>query len=116
VTLWGTGAALREFLHVDDLAEACLLAMENPQQQELGDFMNVGMGKDISIAGLAQLIGEVVGYQGEIGFDPVKPDGTPRKLLDVSRIHKLGWSPRIALREGITRTYQWYLQISGKDL
>jgi GDP-L-fucose synthase len=112
VTLWGTGAPLREFLYVDDLAEACLLAIGNPQQQELGEFLNVGSGKDLSIAELARLIRDVVGYEGEIQFDPTKPDGTPRKLLDVSRIHELGWKPRIALREGIARTYQWYLEAS----
>ena len=113
VTLWGTGAPLREFLHVDDLAEACLLAAETPQRQELGDFMNVGVGQDISIAELAELIRGVVGYEGEILFDPAKPDGTPRKLLDVSRMHQLGWRPRIALREGVARTYQWYLEAGG---
>ncbi len=112
VTLWGTGSPRREFLHVDDLAEACLLAMESPRVQELGDFVNVGVGSDLSISELAWMIGEVVGYKGEIVFDPSKPDGTPRKLLDVSRILQLGWRPRIPLREGIARTYQWYLEAS----
>ncbi len=112
VTLWGTGSPLREFLHVDDLAEACLLAMESSRVQELGDFVNVGVGSDVSISELARLIREVVGYEGEIAFDPAKPDGTPRKLLDVSRILQFGWRPSISLREGIASTYQWYLQAS----
>ncbi len=112
VTLWGTGTPLREFLHVDDLAEACLLVMENPRQQELDELLNVGSGQDLSISELAHLIREGVGYKGEILFDPGKPDGTPRKLLDVTRIHELGWRPKIGLQEGIARTYQWYLEAS----
>jgi GDP-L-fucose synthase len=112
VTLWGTGTPLREFLHVDDLAEACLLVMESSGQQELGELLNAGTGQDLSIAELALLVRGVVGYEGEIQFDPTKPDGTPRKVLDVSRIHQLGWRPGIALREGVARTYQWYLEAS----
>jgi len=114
VTLWGTGTPLREFLHVNDLAEACLLSMERSRISGIGDFVNVGVGKDISIAELAQMIRGVVGYEGEVVFDATKPDGTPRKLLDVSRIFELGWRPRTALKEGIARTYQWYLEIYGK--
>jgi GDP-L-fucose synthase len=113
VTLWGTGTPRREFLHVSDLAEACLLSMERSTKAGIGEFMNVGTGKDISIAELAQMIRRIVGYEGEVGFDPTKPDGTPRKLLDVSRIFELGWRPGIALQEGIARTYQWYLETSG---
>ena len=108
VTLWGTGTPRREFLHVDDLAEACLLAMGRSVSREIGDFLNVGVGRDISVAELAELIRGVVGYEGKVAFDATKPDGTPRKLLDVSRILELGWRPKIALKEGITRTYQWY--------
>ena len=111
VTVWGTGTPLREFLHVDDLAEACLLLMEGEQVLEIDDFLNVGTGKDITVADLARMIQEVVGFAGEIVFDASKPDGTPRKLLDVSRVFKLGWKPRIALKEGIARTYQWYLEM-----
>jgi GDP-L-fucose synthase len=113
VTLWGTGTPRREFLHVNDLADACLLSMQMPHIVGIGEFMNVGMGKDISIAELAQMICRVVGYEGDVVFDTTKPDGTPRKLLDVSRIFELGWRPRIALQEGIARTYLWYLETSG---
>jgi GDP-L-fucose synthase len=104
-TLWGTGSPKREFLHVDDLAAACLVLMERHSGEE---FMNVGAGKDIPIAELATLIADVVGYKGEIRWDRTKPDGTPRKLLDCSRINALGWTPKISLPEGIRRTYEWY--------
>lgn len=107
VQVWGSGNPRREFLHVDDLADACLFLMENYDSSEI---INVGTGKDISIRELALLIKEVVGYTGEIRFDPEKPDGMPRKLLDVSRITALGWRPSISLREGIAATYQWYLE------
>jgi GDP-L-fucose synthase len=106
VTIWGTGTPRREFLHVDDLAEACLFLMH---RYESGDILNVGAGKDISIAEVARMVGDVVGYGGELAFDSAKPDGTPRKLLDVSRLSAMGWSPRIGLREGIAMTYRWYL-------
>jgi GDP-L-fucose synthase len=105
VTVWGTGRPRREFLHVDDAADACLFVMLHDRPP---DLVNVGWGKDISIAELAQLIGEIVGFTGEIVYDPSKPDGTPRKLLDTSRLSHLGWSPRISLREGIESTYAWY--------
>ncbi len=110
VTVWGTGTPLREFLHVNDLAEACLLLMEGAQVPEIVDFVNVGTGQDITVADLVRMIREVVGYDGEVVFDATKPDGTPRKLLDVSRILQLGWRPKIALKEGIARTYRWYLE------
>jgi GDP-L-fucose synthase len=103
VELWGSGTPLREFLHVDDLAEACLFLMENYDQTGL---VNVGSGKEISILGLAKLIKTVVGYQGEIVLDPAKPDGTPRKLMDVSKLTALGWTASIGLEEGIKKVYE----------
>lgn len=106
VVVWGTGAPRREFLHVDDLADACLYLMEH---YESADIVNVGVGKDISIAELAELVRDVVGFDGAIGYDASKPDGTPRKLLDVSQLHRLGWRAKVGLREGIEETYRWYL-------
>src|SRR5579885_18528 len=105
VALWGTGTPRREFLHVDDLASAACFSLEN--YDETGP-LNVGAGEDITIADLAQIVAQVTGYAGAIRFDPAKPDGTPRKLLDVSRLKALGWSARIGLREGIEATYAWY--------
>jgi GDP-L-fucose synthase len=105
VTVWGSGQPRREFLHVDDLADAAVFLMEHYDSAEI---INVGTGKDISIAELAELIRRIVGYEGEVVFDPSRPDGTPRKLLDVSRLDALGWRPRIGLREGIEQTYHWY--------
>lgn len=107
VVVWGTGSPRREFLHVDDLADACMFLM---RRYEGSEILNIGWGVDISIAELAELVREVVGYRGRIRFDPSKPDGTPRKLLDVSRLEALGWRPRIGLREGIEQTYAWYLK------
>jgi GDP-L-fucose synthase len=107
VMVWGTGSPRREFLHVDDLADACLFLM---QHYDAEDIINVGVGKDISIRELAELIAAVVGYEGSICFDTTKPDGTPRKLLDITRLQTLGWQPRIGLWEGITETYKWYEQ------
>jgi GDP-L-fucose synthase len=106
VTIWGTGQPRRELLYVDDLAAAALFLMRN---YDSGEIINVGTGEDVSIAELAELVREVVGYSGEIRFDSSKPDGAPRKLLDVSRLRALGWRPQISLREGLQRTYQWYL-------
>ncbi len=106
VEAWGTGAPRREFLHVDDLASACLFLLESYD----GDLpLNVGFGDDVSIKELTELVAEIVGYEGAIGWDTTKPDGTPRKLLDSSRLRSLGWKPRISLREGIKSTYQWYV-------
>jgi GDP-L-fucose synthase len=110
VTLWGSGRPRREFLHVDDLADACVFLM---RRWERPDILNVGVGEDVSIAELAGLVRDVVGYEGEVRWDTSKPDGTPRKLLDVSRIHGLGWRARIPLREGIGGTYRWYRETLG---
>ncbi len=106
VVVWGTGQPRREFLHVDDLAEACLFLMEHYDDESI---VNVGVGEDLSIRELAELVKQVVGFEGELRFDASKPDGTPRKLLDVSRLHALGWRARIPLRQGIEQTYAWYL-------
>ena len=107
VTLWGSGSPMREFLHVDDLAEAVAFVLENQFQDTL---YNVGTGTDLTIKDLALLIQKVVGHHGEILWDSSKPDGTPRKLLDVSKLKQKGWSSRIALENGITSTYQWFLE------
>jgi GDP-L-fucose synthase len=106
VTIWGTGKPRREFLHVDDLADACVFLMNNYSGNEP---INVGTGEDISIRELAELVREVVGYRGEITYDTTKPDGTPRKLLEVSRLNGLGWRAITPLKEGIQRTYAWLL-------
>jgi GDP-L-fucose synthase len=105
VTVWGTGTPLREFLHVDDLARACVHLLEHYDEPEP---INVGVGEDLSIRELAELVADIVGYTGRLEFDPTKPDGTPRKLLDVGKIHGLGWKAQIGLREGLTSTYEWY--------
>ncbi len=107
VTVWGTGSPRREFLHVDDLAAACLHLMRTYNKPEI---LNVGTGQDVSIKEFAQLIKEVTGYQGEITWDASKPDGMPRKVLDVQKIHALGWEARIPLRDGIKQTFDWYSQ------
>jgi GDP-L-fucose synthase len=106
VTLWGTGTPRREFLHSDDLGRACVFLLDN---YDVDIAINVGVGEDISIQELAGLIQQVVGFQGSIDWDSSKPDGTPRKLLDVSRIKALGWEPIIKLKDGIESTYRWYL-------
>jgi GDP-L-fucose synthase len=107
VTVWGTGSPKREFLHVDDLADACLFLMRNYDEDE---HVNVGTGEDLSIRELAETLREVVDPGVRLVFDPTKPDGTPRKLLDVGRLHRLGWRHRIGLREGIESTYDWFRQ------
>lgn len=110
VVLWGTGTPKREFLFVDDLADACLFVMRNYDGEQ---FLNVGTGEDLSIRELANLMGEVTGFTGEIVWDTTMPDGTPRKLLDVSRLHELGWKAKTALPEGVRLSYQWFLQNQG---
>jgi GDP-L-fucose synthase len=105
VAVWGTGTPRREFLHVDDLADACVLLMREYDAEEL---INVGWGKDISIRELAELMARITGFNGRLEFDASKPDGTPRKLLDVTRLTAVGWTPRIELSEGIESTYEWF--------
>ena len=103
--VWGTGKPRREFLHVDDLASACLLLLEKYDSPEI---INVGYGEDVSIRELAELICDVVGFNGELAWDTTKPDGTPRKLLDVTKLRELGWKPAITLRNGVASTYEWF--------
>jgi GDP-L-fucose synthase len=118
VVLWGSGSPLREFLHVDDAADACVFLMNLPEDSyvsclrinDTGPLINIGFGRDITIKELAETIKDIVGFQGETAFDSTKPDGTPRKLLDISRLGLLGWSPSISLRQGIEWTYAWYLK------
>lgn len=107
VDIWGTGTPRREFLHVDDLADACLFLMQHYDDPEI---INIGTGKDITIRELAETIARIVGFEGRLRFDPSKPDGTPVKRLDVSRIHALGWEAAMPLKEGIRRTYAWYVR------
>ena len=107
VVLWGTGRPLREFLHVDDLASACLFLIKREVPY---DLINVGVGYDISIQELSEKIAKIVGYTGKIEFDPSHPDGTPKKLLDISRLQNLGWSASIDLTQGLQETYQNFLQ------
>lgn len=112
VTLWGTGSPRREFLHVDDLARATLFLLENYDDAEP---INVGVGEDIPIGEVAKIVADIVGYEGRVSWDDTKPDGTPRKLLDVSRLAALGWKPRIELCEGICSTYRWYVEHQARD-
>lgn len=107
VTLWGSGSPRREFLHVDDLAAACVTLLEAYDGDEP---VNIGCGDDLTIRELAETVREVTGYQGRIGWDASKPDGTPRKLLDVTRLSSLGFTPKVPLRDGIARTYAWWLR------
>ena len=107
VMMWGTGTPRREFLHVDDLGAAAVFLMESYSGEE---FVNVGVGSDVAVRDLAEAIKAVVGYNGEISQDLSKPDGTPRKLMDVSRLASLGWKPSITLEAGIRSTYQWFLE------
>jgi GDP-L-fucose synthase len=107
VPIWGTGTPRREFLHVDDLAKACRFLLEKYNSPEI---VNIGCGEDVTIRELAELVCEVVGFKGTLEFDTTKPDGTPRKLLDISRIRSLGWEPKISLKEGVTTTYAWFLE------
>ena len=106
VAIWGTGTPRREFLHVDDFADACVFILNNYSSPE---FLNIGVGQDMTIAEFAQIVADVIGYQGKIAYDASKPDGTPRKLVDVSRLSALGWKARIPLREGLARAYADFL-------
>jgi nucleoside-diphosphate-sugar epimerase len=115
VVVWGTGAPRREFLHVDDMAEASLFVMDldratyEANTQPMLSHINVGTGEDVSIRQLAELLAEVTGFNGRLVFDTTKPDGTPRKLMDVSRLAAMGWRARTGLREGVEGTYKWFL-------
>lgn len=114
VNVWGTGTPRREFLYVDDLAAACVFLMERYDCNDIGTCINVGTGKDLTIRRLAEIIKDIVGFKGNLVFDATKPDGTPQKLLDVSRLMDLGWQAQTSLTEGIKKTYQWYLEHGGK--
>jgi GDP-L-fucose synthase len=112
-TLWGTGSPMREFLHVDDLASAVVLA---GQKYDSSQHMNIGSGEDLTIKALAELVAEVAGFKGEIAWDSSKPDGTPRKVLDVTKVKSLGWEPAISLRDGIASTIDWYIDATAKGV
>ena len=109
ILLWGTGEVYREFLHVDDLSDACLFLMNNYDYKVIGELINIGTGEDIKLKDLAFMIKEITGYEGGIKHDASKPDGTPRKLLDVSRLKALGWEAKTTLEEGLTASYSWYI-------
>ncbi|MCK1986506.1 GDP-L-fucose synthase [Lysinibacillus fusiformis] len=109
VTVWGSGKPLREFLHVNDMADASVYLMENCIPEQIGDFVNIGTGQELTIHQLAETLCEVIGFKGEIIFDSSKPDGTPRKLTNVTKLHQLGWQYHIELKEGVQDTYNWYL-------
>lgn len=111
VVIWGTGTPRREIMYVDDMANACICLMQNYSGE---DFVNIGVGDDISIRDFAEMIADVVGFTGRFTYDTSKPDGTPRKLVDVSRLSALGWSSQISLREGVERTYSWFLENEDK--
>jgi GDP-L-fucose synthase len=112
VVVWGTGKARREFLHVDDMADACVYLMEKFNAPDIGESVNIGIGKDIMIKELADLIKDMVEYEGKIVYDLSKPDGTPQKLLDVMKLHQLGWKEQISFKEGLKQTYEWYVSHS----
>ncbi|HEX6041627.1 GDP-L-fucose synthase [Longimicrobium sp.] len=111
VVVWGSGQPRREFLHVDDMADACVFVMR--EYEDVSQIINIGCGEDVSIAEAAALVRETVGYEGRIVYDRSKPDGTPRKLLDISRLRDLGWSPSIPLDRGLADTYAWFLEHGG---
>ena len=114
VVIWGTGTPKREFLYSEDLADACVYLMEKCNATDIGEFINIGTGKEITIRELAELVAVVVGFKGKLAFDTSKPDGTPRKLLDVSRLLALGWRPKTGFREGVARAYGDYLKNVAK--
>lgn len=113
IVLWGTGSPCREFLYVDDLADACIFLMQNYTASDIGEFVNIGTGTDITIKELAVIVKETVAFDGDIRWDPSKPDGTPRKLLDIIKIKNLGWQPKIDLQTGIKMFYRWYRDKCG---
>ena len=111
--LWGTGSPKREFLHVDDLAAAVVLA---GQKYDSAQHLNIGSGEDLTIKALAELVAELAGFKGEIAWDSSKPNGTPRKVLDVTKVKSLGWEPAISLRDGIASTIEWYIDATAKGV
>ncbi|MBU1873239.1 NAD-dependent epimerase/dehydratase family protein [bacterium] len=110
LSLWGSGSPRREFLYSDDLADAVVFLMNNYNAIDIGEFINIGTGKDQTIQELAKIIRDIVGFKGKIEWDSSKPDGTPQKLLDISRISELGWQAKIRLEKGIKRTYKWHVE------
>jgi len=110
VTLWGTGSPYREFLYTEDLADACVFLMERYSAKDVGEFVNIGTGIDLTIRELADTVKRIVGFSGDVVWDHTKPDGTPRKLLDISRVKALGWEPKTGIEEGIRKAYDWYLR------
>ena len=112
VVIWGTGKPKREFLYADDLADACVFLMQNYYDDEI---INIGVGEDVSIKELSHLIAKVIGFKGKLTYDPNYPDGTPRKLLDVSRLAAMGWNPQITLKEGLEKTYDWFIHGSASN-
>jgi len=112
VVLWGTGRAYREFLHVQDLVKAVIFLMQEYNYSDIGEIINIGTGQDLSIKDLALIVKDIIGFDGDIAFDKTKPDGTPKKLLDVSRIHSLGWCHKINIKDGIKQSYQIYIKIT----
>jgi GDP-L-fucose synthase len=114
VTLWGTGKPYRDFLYMDDLADACLFLMTKYDYKDIGEFINIGTGKDMTITELAELVKRVVVYEGDIRHDLTKPDGTPRKLLDVSRLRSLGWNAKTDIEEGIRKTYEFFVDVNRR--
>jgi GDP-L-fucose synthase len=115
ITLWGSGKPYREFLYVEDLAGACVFLMERYNYRDVGEFVNIGTGKDVTIKNLAGLIMRVVGFDGVLKFDRSKPDGMPRKLLETARIRKLGWQPETDIETGIRKTYEWYVKTVNRN-
>lgn len=111
VVLWGSGEPFREFLYVDDLADACVFMMSNYNYKEIGEFVNIGTGEDIKIKDLAKLVSEIVGFEGDVKCDLSKPEGNPKKLLDISKIKSMGWESKTSLKDGIKKTYRWYLEV-----
>lgn len=109
VEIWGSGKPKREFLYVDDLADACFYLLELYNQRDIGSFINIGTGRDLSVKQLADIVRRIVGYTGDIKFDLSKPDGTPRKLLDITKMNSLGWKAKTSLEDGICKTYKWFL-------
>ncbi|HAM50167.1 MAG TPA: GDP-fucose synthetase, partial [Nitrospiraceae bacterium] len=110
VEIWGSGEPYREFLYVDDLADACIFLMDKYGYEDIGEIINIGVGEDMQIKDIAGLISEITGFEGKIRFDRTKPEGTARKLLDISKIGALGWAPKTGLEAGIRLTYAWYRQ------